>query len=43
MKFISDFGNVRAWIYHEMDEQSSSSILRKMISEPQTEIGPATF
>ena len=26
-----------------IDERSSSSILRKTISEPQTEIEPATF
>ena len=29
---------MRAWKYHMIDEQSSSSILRKMISEPQTGI-----
>ena len=35
---ISDFGNVRAWIYDEIDKRSSSSILRKTIPEPQTGI-----
>ena len=40
---VSDFRNVRAWIYLEIDERSSSSIFRKTISEPQTEIEPATF
>ena len=34
---------VRVWIYLEVDERLSSSILTKMISEPQTGIKPATF
>ena len=29
---------MRAWKYHMIDEQSSSSILRKIISDPQTGI-----
>ena len=40
------FGNVGAWRYTvswKKDERSSSSILRKTISEPQTGIEPATF
>ena len=33
--FFSYVGSMRAWKYHEMtDERSSSSILRKTISEP---------
>ena len=40
---VLDLRNARAWIYVETDERSSSSILRKTISEPQTGIEPATF